>query len=345
MSQSNAVKKAPQQQAVDFNAIELVDAHQVFPDYFQPGEKKIARRMNRHSDCIKSDKNYVPDERALRRFLAWWNAPAQLQAFGLVGETGTGKTELMLYVADHLNEPVHLVKCHAGLMPEDLEGSRILIDGKTPFQPGPAVKAYSNGGLLIFDEIDKINPTTGAALHGLLEGKPWPVEQIGVNVVKHRLCRIATTGNTTGEGGNEHYTSSQRMDDALRSRIGWIRVFYPQPSVEMKILEKKFKPMPVQMRHSMVRLATELRKLRVGEDGKGVDDPIGCVFSTRTLVNWGFYTMTFGLDATWRESFDFATQGGIDPESQDAVDAAIQRIFDKELEMTIGELKAKYTGK
>ena len=344
MSNSNVVEAKPQQQ-VDFNSLETVDAHSVFPDVFQPNEMKIKRRMNRHPDCLNSDKNYVPNERVLRRLLAWWNAPAQLQSFGLVGETGTGKTELLLYVADRLNEPVYLVKVHAGLMPEDIEGSRVLTNGKTPFQPGPAVKAYANGGLLIFDEVDKVNPTTGAALHGLLEGKPWPVEQIGANIVKHPLCKIAVSGNTTGEGGNEFYTSSQKMDDALRSRIGWPRTYYPEPTIEMKILEKKFPKIPAQMRHMMVRLGTELRKLRVGDDGKGVEDPIGCVFSTRTLVNWGFYTMCFGKSAQWRESFDFATQGSIDPESQEIVDSVIQRLHDDELDTTVGELIQKYAGK
>lgn len=344
-AQVKAVPNAPQQPAVDYNATKLVDAHSVFPEVYQPGEKKIKMRVNRHPDCLPSNKHYVPDERVLKLCIAWWNMPIQPQAFGLVGETGTGKTELLLYVADRLNEPVYMVKCHAGLMPEDLEGSRILVDGKTPFQPGPAVKGYSHGGLIIFDEIDKVNQVTGAALHGLLEGKPWPVEQIGVTLSKSRMCRIAATGNTTGEGGDENYSSSQKMDDALRSRIGWLRTFYPQPSVELKILTNQFPKLSREMCLEMIRVGTELRSLRIGQDGKRLDDAIGAVFSTRTLVNWAFYTLTFGQSTVWRESFNFAAQGAIDSASQDTVDAVLQRLLGEIIDMPAKEAEKKIAEK
>lgn len=337
-------------QKIDYNQLETIDASTVFPDYFEKGERKIKRRINRHPDCKESNPNYVPDEQVLKMALAWWHAPAQPQVLGLHGETGTGKTELLLFIADHLNEPVHMVKCHSALMPEDIEGARTLVDGKTPFMPGPAVKAYSKGGLLIFDEIDKLNLATQPAIHGLVEGKPWPVEQLGVTLSKNPLCRIAATGNTTGEGGNEFYVSSQKMDDALRSRIGWIRTHYPEPQTELKILKKSFPQLPAELNFLMVKVANALRDARLGKDRKGVDDPIGCICSTRTVVNWAFYTMTYGQQAPWKMALDFAMSGSIDPESEDEVNAIIQRVMEDDsiglsIDSSVGEFVKALSGK
>ncbi|PTC01259.1 hypothetical protein C9975_02985 [Thalassospira xiamenensis] len=332
-----------QQQPIDFNLKKLVDAATIFPDVFQKGEKKIQVRVNRSPDCIASNPNYVPDEQVLRMALAWWNAPIQPQVLGLHGETGTGKTELLLYIADLLNEPVYMAKCHPALMPEDLEGTRILQDGKTPFIPGPAARAYQQGGLLILDEIDKLNLASQAAIHGLVEGKPWPIEQIGKTISKHPNTRIAATGNTTGEGGSESYISSQRMDDALRSRIGWIRTNYPEPRTELKILKKAFPQLPTELSFLMVKVANALRDARLGKDRKGVDDPIGCVCSTRTIVNWAFYTMVYEKKSPWSLALNFAMSGSIDPESQEAVDAIIQRLLeDDDLELTIDSPVEKF---
>ena len=347
MSNTNTAENVTEIQSakVNYNELEKVDAHSIFPDFFTPGERSLTRRKNRHPDCQGSNKYYIPTEKTLKRLLSWWMAPVQLQTFGLHGETGTGKTEMLLFVADHLNEPVYMVKCHGSLMPEDLEGSRVLMNGETPFNPGPAAKAYASGGLVIFDELDKVNRNTGAAIHGLLEGKPWPIEQIGKTLTKHSLCRIVATGNTTGEGGSEFYTSSQKLDDALRSRIGWYRTYYPQPAQELKIIQKQFPAIPYALAHKMVLVGNELRKLRVGDDGKGIDDPIGCIFSTRTLVNWAYHTMVFGKDAEWREALDFSMQGGVDSDSQEIVDAVLQRLLGADLDKPSGEVFASHAKK
>jgi len=344
---TNTAQKQP---SIDFNAKQTVDASTIFPDVFQKGELPIQKRISRHPDCIESNPNYVPDPKVLRMALAWWHAPAQPQVLGLYGETGTGKTELLLFIADLLNEPVYLVKCHSALMPEDLEGARTLNNGKTPFMPGPAVRAYAYGGLLIFDEMDKLNLATQPAIHGLVESKPWPVEQVGKTIIKHPNCRVAATGNTTGEGGNEFYVSSQRMDDALRSRIGWIRTDYPDTRTELNILKKTFPKLPVELAHFMVRVANALRDARLGSDRKGVDDPIGCICSTRTVVNWAFYTMTYGKEVPLRCALDFAMQGSINPESSDEVETIIQHIIEDDdkglsLDSSVKDVIAGLTGK
>lgn len=317
---------------VDFYEMEEVCASELFPDVYQPGQVTLKRRLNRHPDCLPSNPDYVPENKILRLVLAWWFSP-RLKALGLYGETGTGKTELLLYVADRLNEPVYLVKVHPALMPEDLEGCKDLAPSASGVisknSPGLAAKAYRNGGLLILDEVDKVNAPLGCALHGLVEGKPWPIEQFNIVLNQHPMCRVAGTANTMGEGGHERYHTSNRMDQALRSRFGWLKTNFPDVPREMKILQRKFgKTIPAPMLRDKVKLANAFRDALLGplRDGK-VENPLNAVFSTRTLVHWCSYCIAFGPEFSWLESLEFAFWGSVDPECEDSAKAIIQRLF------------------
>lgn len=335
----------------DFNEVETVAGSTVFPDIYSSGStSKVLRRKNRHPDCIASNPDYVPNEKVLRRVLAWWHNP-QLQPLGLHGETGTGKTELFLYIADRLNEPVYMIQVHPGLMPEDMEGHKELVDGRngvvTRNKLGLAAKAYYHGGLMLLDETDKGNTAFHSSLHGLIEGKPWTLEQFGKTILKHSQCRIVGTANTMGEGGHERYHTSQRMDAALRGRFGWIQTQYPEPALELKILSKKLTStkvkLPQRMLKDMVRLANAMRDALLGADRKGIDTSFNAVFSTRTLVNWLHYMIVFGQEANWNESLDFVFAGSIDPESKGEVEDIIQRVLGELPKQPLSSVMQEYS--
>jgi cobaltochelatase CobS len=335
------------QNQIDFYQIEEVCASLIFPDVYQPGQVKLKRRANRHPDCLPSNPDYVPDQKTLRRVLAWWFAP-RLKSLGLFGETGTGKTDMLLYVADRLNEPVYLVKVHPALMPEDIEGCKDLATSPAGIVSknslGLAAKAYRNGGLLILDEVDKVNAPLGCALHGLVEGKPWPIEQFNVVINQHPMCRVAGTANTMGEGGHERYHTSNRMDQALRSRFGWLRCDFPDVAREMAILGRKFgKMLPTPMLRDMVKLANAMRDALLGpnRDGK-IDNPINAVFSTRNLVQWANYAVAYGPDALWSESLSFALDGSVDPECEAVVKDIVQRTLGQKIEMSVADVLKSY---
>jgi cobaltochelatase CobS len=328
---------------INYNLLEQVDAHLLFPDVYGKGEVSVKRRVHRHPDCLASNKGYVPDEVVLRRTLAWWHAP-QRQALALYGETGTGKSDMALYIADKLNEPAYIVKVNPAMMPEHLEGGKELTVQNgvavTEDRLGPAVKAYQNGGVLILDEVDKSNEAVQAAMHGLVEGKPWPVEMFSVTVTKHPMCRVMGTANTTGEGGSEKYITSQKMDDALRSRFGWLELRYPEPAVELEIMKRNFPKLPYGLMVNMVKLANAVRTVVYSPDSV-----VNAVFSTRTIVNWAHYLMVFGLHAKGRDSLNFVFKGSVDADSTEAVEDIIQQVFDRELELPVKDIIAKYAVK
>lgn len=332
--------------AIDYSAVEQICGSQLFPEVYATGEKMFTRKKHRHPDCQPSNPDFIPEPTMLRRTLAWYYSP-KMKSLGLTGETGTGKTELALYLADKLNVPLYIVKVHDALMPEDAEGSKELMATEkgvvTRNALGLAAKAYRNGGILLLDEVDKCNKAFGAALHGLLEGKPWPIEQFGIVVNKHSDFRCLATANTMGEGGHERYHTSNRMDAALRGRFGWFVTHFPTQERELAILDKKFPKLPTSMRVDMIKLANAFRDALLGPDRDGkIDNPINAVFSTRTLVDWGTASMTFGKQALWKESLDFALQGSIDPEYFDMAKDIKQRILGDLTEKTIGEVVAQY---
>lgn len=334
-------------QNIDFNAVEQVCGSELFPDVYQPGEIMINRKLHRHPDCQPSNPHYVPDETLLRRVLAWYYFP-NMKPMGFKGETGTGKTEMALYLGDKLNVPVYIIKVHNGLMPEDIEGCKDLVATDkgviSKNSLGLAAKGYRYGGIIVFDELDKANGALGCAIHGLVEGKPWPIEQFGIIINKHPNCRIMATANTNGEGGHERYHTSQRMDQALRSRIGWKETHFPAEHIELKILDNHFPKLPTQMKVDMIKLANAFRDALLGKDRDGnIDNPINAVFSTRTLVDWGKATMCFGKKAIWNEALDNAFKGSIDPEHLDICNDIAQRILGDLKDKTVEDVLMEYS--
>lgn len=336
------LKAVDDNSGIDYFAKVKVKASDVFPNIDFSSEARVEMRKHRHQDCIESDPNYIPDERVLKRALSWWFGP-QTQPLGLVGETGTGKTELLLYIADKLNEPIYMIKVHKAMLPEHLEGGKELVESAkgviTSDRYGLVAKGYSQGGLIIFDEVDKGNDALHASIHGLVEGKPWPLETFSTMIHKHKDCRITATANTMGEGGHARYHSSNRMDSALRARFGWLELKYLEQNQELEIMERKFKEIPNTMSRKMIKFGNAIRDALLGPDRDGkIADPIGAIFSTRHLVNWGVNLMSFGPNATWRESLDFTFNGSVEPESRDAVDAIIDTVFSNEIDKTVSEL-------
>ncbi|WP_100916018.1 AAA family ATPase [Pseudoalteromonas spongiae] len=350
MSNANSIAQknvTPISKDIDFNLMVDVDGHEIFPEVFQKNQMKLKVRKNRHPFCQESDKNYVPDVNTLKKCLAWWFAPQQLKPLGLVGETGTGKTELLLFIADRLNEPVHIESIKSGLSSEKFEGGMELTtnangDVITKRRFSKAATGYQHGGLVILDEIDKANEDLQSSMHMFMEGKPWTLSSFGLTINKHANCRIAVTANTTGSGSSDRYTTSQRLDQALRSRIGWLKTAFPEISVELNILQTNFPKLPLSILQYMVKTANVFRDEALGQDRKGdVDTPLGCIFSTRTLVHWGFYMMCFGTSRSPYESLEFTFMGSVDDDEVEIVEQLLQRVWGDELHKPLKELLLK----
>ncbi|MEZ8187989.1 AAA family ATPase [Shewanella sp. 5S214] len=331
---------------IDYTEMEQVSAHLVFPELFEPSTVMLKRRKHRHPDCITSNQMYIPESENAKLALVWLMAPHQLLSLGLQGHTGTGKTELALYLADKLNLPIYIVKVHARMNPQDLEGSYVLdVENNqtvTRKEYGPAAKAYINGGILLLDEFDKASGELTSAMHLLVEGKPWPLEMFKETITKHPQCFVIGTANTYGTGHDERYITSNQMDQAFLSRFMWIETVYPNVIQESKILEKFAPRLPLHLRNDIIKLANAFRDAALGVNRDGdIEDPIQCIFSTRVVVAWAYYIQAFGVFRTLRKSLDSVFLKSVSPEDAEIVNDIVSKVFGDDIDKTLKDLLAK----
>jgi hypothetical protein len=160
----------------------------------------------------------------------------------LMGKAGTGKTYLAKAVAETaMGQPTFVVNCSQWTSPIEIRGGQT-IKG---YEEGQLIKAWAQGGILILDELPKLDPNTAGLLNDALaetasqpkydkDGKviestiPYIVNGRGDKIykgqdckdpdIKFRFCVIAT-GNTDMMNVGNKYGGNQRQDYSLVDRF------------------------------------------------------------------------------------------------------------------------------
>jgi cobaltochelatase CobS len=160
----------------------------------------------------------------------------------LMGKAGTGKTYLAKAIAESvMGQPVYIINCSQWTSPIEIRGGQT-IKG---YEEGQLIKAWANGGILILDELPKLDPNTAGLLNDALaeaaaqpkyheDGKviedtvPYIVNGKGQKIykgqdqqdsdLKYRFCVIAT-GNTNMMTVGNKYAGNQRQDYSLVDRF------------------------------------------------------------------------------------------------------------------------------
>lgn len=92
---------------------------------------------------------------------------------GLAGPPGVGKTSAAFWAGKKMKKPViKKVQFHQEMSPAEVLGILAPANDKTRFIPGPAAEAYSEGGMLILDEIDQASGPMKTCLYALLDRGP-----------------------------------------------------------------------------------------------------------------------------------------------------------------------------
>lgn len=214
----------------------------------------------------------------------------------LFGPTGCGKTSCLKQIVRKLNYPVYEVTGHNRLEFPEMVGHHTVQQGSMRYEYGPLALAMRNGGLFLLNEIDLLDPSTAAGLNSILDGYPLTIPENGGELIApHPLFKFAATANSNG--GSDHtglYQGVLRQNLAFMDRFVLVEATYLDEATEMAILKNHAAPhLPDDTLTKMLRFAHAVRKLFMGGEAEGLDNPIEVTFSTRTLIRWALLTLQF----------------------------------------------------
>nr|KJR71819.1 MAG: ATPase [Vulcanisaeta sp. AZ3] len=155
----------------------------------------------------------------------------------IMGPVGIGKTTLAETLADALriSEPPYIeVACHSHMTATELTGDIDIavalqagLDHPLAYIPGPLVMAH--GGILILDEINRLNPYSQAALLQVLQE----------HYVFIRGFRIRSDFLVIATSNPAEYSGVYELSEALSDRMKVVEINYPDKDLLKTILSWK----------------------------------------------------------------------------------------------------------
>ena len=141
----------------------------------------------------------------------------------LIGGAGTGKTFLAEKVADVLGLQHETINCNQFTSPIEINGGQT-IEG---YQEGKLIKAWSEGKLLILDELPKLDPNTAGILNEALaktdldekDEKAYIVNTKGDRFKKKKGFGVIATGNVYPNTESSSYGANNKQDLSLLDRF------------------------------------------------------------------------------------------------------------------------------
>lgn len=151
----------------------------------------------------------------------------------ILGPTASGKTKGVQVVAEELGLPVS-IKVVGG---QSTEASIMgYMNATGNYVEGIAYKPFTEGGILLIDEIDNGNPNVNLTLNALADGKvAFPC---GMKTRHKDFCLVATAN--TINGATIEYCGRNRQDAALVNRFIFMRWDY-DTKLELLIAINEYK--------------------------------------------------------------------------------------------------------
>ena len=210
------------------------------------------------------------------------------------GPTGCGKSSLVRQIASRLLYPVYEVTGHARLETPDLVGHFALHEGSTVWKDGPLTAAMRNGGILLLDEVDLLDPSTATGLNTVLDGAPLCIAETAEVVKPHPGFRFIATANTFGSGDDSGlYQGTLRLNAAFMDRFVCVEADYLPEPVEADLIAKLCPDLPHDVRKGIVRFASLVRGLHKRDDSTlealtkvSGAEALNLPLSTRSLLRW-----------------------------------------------------------
>lgn len=199
----------------------------------------------------------------------------------LIGDTGTGKTSIVKYLAHKLEQPYVRVNMTGFTSPDELIGSKSVKDTGTYFEDGIITNAMRIGAILVIDEINATAPDCLFIIHGLLDDDKQVTLPNGEVVKPHPNFRVFATMNPDYEG-------TKGLNRALLDRFNVvleISGLSPQKEAQLLIDRNKVNK----------QIADDLVKCGVMARKAYTENKTLTYISTRSLLQWSSL-ITQGLE-------------------------------------------------
>lgn len=143
----------------------------------------------------------------------------------LVGPAGSGKTTAARAAAADLGFPYY----EKALGPQSSAWELIGLVNPTSgeYIPGCLRGPFTNGGVLLLDEIDAANPGIMVTLNSALANGHYTFPD-GVEVERHPDFRVVAAGNTYGNGEDRIYVGRNQLDGATLDRFTNVPMNYDE---------------------------------------------------------------------------------------------------------------------
>ena len=213
-------------------------------------------------------KFYVPEETKLTLQVA---LKKQLPIL-LIGETGTGKTSLVRYMAQQAGKKYYRINLNGQSDTSDIVGKYIIKDNQTKWIDGILIRAMKEGAYIVLDELNACTAEVLFAIHSLLDDdhKIILTDKDGSEVTPHQDFRLFATINPS----NSDYAGTQDLNRALMSRFGVVLYLDYTDKEKELLVEAGATP---DLADNLVTIANEIRNGK----NKGV---LNFIVSTRDLL-------------------------------------------------------------
>lgn len=206
----------------------------------------------------------------------------------LIGDTGTGKTSFIRYLAHHTKNGFRRLNLNGSTTADELVGHYVIDDKEHGMRwvDGVLLDAMKNGYWLLLDELNAGLPEVLFVLQSVLDDDKFLVvaEHEGEVITPHKDFRVFATMNPSLE-----YAGTRDLNKALLSRFPIvIQTHYPDAVNEIAIIKSHVPSVNEKDASIMVRIAEDIRK------GK-TNNSISFICSTRELINWAKLVDAVGL--------------------------------------------------
>ena len=180
----------------------------------------------------------------------------------LMGESGTGKTSAIRYLAALTGNGLRRVNLNGGTTADELIGRLMINEKGTYWVDGILTEAMRNGEWIVLDEINAALPEVLFVLQSVMDDDGYLVlnEKDDKEIVhKHKNFRLFATCNPP------EYAGTKEMNKALLSRFAiCINAEFPEPAVELDIIKQHLGDAVAQseMAIKLVEMAGNTRKAK-----------------------------------------------------------------------------------